>query len=296
MEQVVVKVPATTANLGPGFDTVGCAVELYATYTFTKNENGSVRVKDTLERYQNDKNLAIIAFKQALKYMGVPFCGVDLVVNSDIPISRGLGSSAATIVGGVLAANAFCNNKMTMEECLQIATELEGHPDNIAPALYGGLTASFMDGKVPHCAKYQISDRWHFTALVPDFKLSTPRARSALPRAVSIRDAVYNISRTAVTLKALEMGDDALLRISLNDRLHQPYRKVLIPEYSKVESIAKGLNASAVYLSGAGPTILCISTSAKFSESIRKPLLKLRNKWQVIPLNVEKHGAQVTVK
>lgn len=294
MEQVIVKVPATTANLGPGFDTVGCALGLYATYTFTKNE-GSVNVKDTLVRYQNDKNLAVIAFKHALKYMGEPFKGIDLVVNSDIPISRGLGSSAATIVGGVLAANAFCGNKMTKEECLFVATELEGHPDNIAPALYGGLTASFMDGKTPHCAKYQIHDKWFFTALIPDFKLSTPRARSALPRAVSVRDAVYNISRTAVTLKALENGDENLLRISLNDRLHQPYRKLLIPEYTKVENTAKSLNATAVYLSGAGPTILCISANAKFSESIKNPISKFRNRWQVLPLSVEKNGAEITV-
>lgn len=295
MEQVTVKVPATTANLGPGFDTVGCALTLYATYTFSRLD-GEVRVSDSLERYQNEKNLAIVAFKQALKYMHVPFNGIELCVKSNIPISRGLGSSAATIVGGVLAANAFCGKKLSKEECFAIATEIEGHPDNIAPALYGGLTASFMDGNVPHCAKYDINDKWHFTALVPDFKLSTFRARAALPRAVSVRDAVYNISRTAVTLKALETGDESMLKISLNDRLHQPYRKVLIPEYSKVESIAKSYNASAVYLSGAGPTILCISTNGKFSDSIRRPLSKLRNKWDVMPLKVDTLGATVIIK
>lgn len=295
MDQVVVKIPATTANMGPGFDCVGCALSVYNTITFKKMPSGVV-VDGKDRNFPNDKSLVVSAYKTALAELNQQFTGISIDINSKIPVTRGLGSSAAIIVGSVTAAYILSDIPLDKQRVFEIASKIEGHPDNVAPAIFGGLTASFMDGGVPHTVRYDINPKWHFTALVPSFRLNTSKARAALPRAITVRDAVYNLSRTAVMLKAFESGDEKMLKIAVNDRLHQPYRKMLIRDYSKIESIAKSLNCAAVYLSGAGPTIMCVSSSTDFSNKMAIRLkAEHKNNWEVLPLSVDTEGVQYTI-
>ncbi len=290
MEKVTLRVPATTANMGPGFDCVGCALSLYNTVSFEKYESGVV-IDGCPEEFRTPDNLTVVAFKKAMEYMEIPFKGVRATINAEIPMSRGLGSSAALIVAGVTAANLLYDGGLNHSQVIDISTEVEGHPDNIAPAVLGGLTASFLDGGASHSVKYDIHHKWNFVAAIPDFKLSTAKARSVLPDTVLRNDAVFNISRVAVGLKAFETGEEDILRASLGDKIHQPYRKSLVAEYETVERIAKELGVTAFYLSGAGPTLMCISTDSGFKDKLNIRLEKeCQIDWQVLPLDVDSKG------
>ncbi len=292
MDKVVLRVPATTANMGPGFDCVGCALSLYNTVSFEKHKG--ILIDGCPEEFRTPDNLTIVAFKRAMEYMGLPFTGVKATIDAAIPMSRGLGSSAALIVAGVMAANLLYDGRLQNNEIIDIATEVEGHPDNIAPAVLGGLTASFLEDGKSHNVKYDIHKKWHFVAAIPDFKLSTAKARSVLPDTVLRNDAVFNISRVAVGLKAFELGDENILKASLGDKLHQPYRKNLISEYETVEKIAKELHATAFYISGAGPTLMCISTSEDFKSGLKLRVSEeCEIEWTVLPLQVDNQGVTV---
>lgn len=292
MEKVVLRVPATTANMGPGFDCVGCALSLYNTVSFEKHDG--ILIDGCPEEFRTPDNLTIVAFKKAMEYMGLTFEGIKATIDAAIPMSRGLGSSAALIVAGVMAANLLYDGNLQNNEIIDIATEVEGHPDNIAPAVLGGLTASFLEDGKSHNVKYDIHGKWNFVAAIPDFKLSTAKARSVLPETVLRNDAVFNISRVAVGLKAFEIGDENILKASLGDKLHQPYRKSLISEYETVEKIAKELRATAFYISGAGPTLMCISTDEDFKSQLKHRISEeCEIEWTVLPLEVDNQGVTV---
>ena len=176
---------------------------------------------------------------------------------------------------------------------LTLATVLEGHPDNVAPALLGGLTVSMMTDRQAIAVPCPVSERIHVCALVPDFELSTHRARAVLPQSVPFADAVFNVSRAAATLRALETGDCGLLSIALDDRLHQPYRQELIAEYAPVRALALSCGAAAVCISGAGPTILCLHAQADFAARMTQAVSALHHNWHVLPLRVDPQGARV---
>ena len=291
MAKVSVKVPATTANIGPGFDCMGCALGVYNTLTFEVIPNG-IEISGCLDQKKNENNLAVIAYKKALEVMGIEFTGVRISMEAEIPGSRGLGSSAAIIVGSIMAATKLHNGKLSKYDIFKLATEIEGHPDNIAPALFGGLTASFMHDDIPHSVRYNISDKWRFIALVPEFRLPTNKARAALPKNVKFKDAVFNVSRTAVLLKAFESGDSNLLSLALEDKLHQPYRKPFIKEYDTVERAARRAGVVGFYLSGAGPTLMCIADSDDVLPRLKSYILaECRQPWRVLPLKVDNSGA-----
>ena len=291
MGKVVVKVPATSANLGPGFDSLGCALTLYNTLTFEKMKFG-LRIEGFPHRYRNAKNLAVVAYNKVLDKFNIKRTGLKVSIETNIPVSRGLGSSAAIILAGVLAANELEKCNLSKNQILEICTEIEGHPDNIAPALFGGLTASFVNNGKPYTTEYKINPKWHFIALIPDFKLSTYRARKVLPETVSFEDAVFNVSRVAALLKSLETGDEEILRNVLFDKLHQQYRAALIEEYDLIEKTVRDLGVDAFYLSGAGPTLMCITSNPdlylKITESLNS---KLKNKWDIVPLSIDYSGA-----
>ncbi len=293
MEKVTLRVPATTANMGPGFDCVGCALSLYNTVTFEKQQCGII-IDGCPKEFRTPDNLTIVAYKKALEYMNVPFSGIKATINAEIPMSRGLGSSAALIVAGVMAANLLYGGNLTSSEIIDICTEIEGHPDNIAPAVLGGLAASFLESGISHTVKYNIHSKWNFVAVIPDFKLSTAKARSVLPDTVHRNDAVFNISRVAVALKAFETGEEDILKVSLGDKIHQPYRKNLIAEYETVEKIAGELGVTAFYLSGAGPTLMCVSTDSGFKDKLNERIKKeCKNDWCVLPLDVDTIGVKI---
>ena len=292
MKRVTIRVPATTANLGPGFDAFGCALSLYTDVTFEETEAG-LEITGCPEEFTGPDNLAYVSYCAALATMSEELRGVKIHIEADIPVCRGLGSSAALLVAGAMGANVLRGNKLSTQGLLNITNAMEGHPDNLAPAFFGGLTASMVDNGLPVCVNFPLHPDWEFLALVPDFDLPTTVARQALPTEYDRNDAVYNIAHGALVLKALELGDEKLLRNAMQDRIHQPYRKKMIADYEKIESLIRTTGA-AFCLSGAGPTLLCITRNPGLEEKLAKKLDSITTAhWQMIPLHVEFQGAHV---
>lgn len=291
MRKVTVRVPATSANLGPGFDSVGCAWNLYNTFRFEIIENGLI-IDGCDKEFQTADNLCIVAYKTVMDKLNLPMDNLHLTIISNIPVSRGLGSSSTLITAGAFAANALHGNALSKDDLLCICNQIEGHPDNITPAILGGLTASFQQDGIPYTVKYNMSEDLHYVALIPDFPLSTSKARSVLPKTIDFSDATYNLSRISVLLKSFESGNIKLIRKSLSDKLHQPYRFPLIKDFDKIEKAVKKNENSAICISGAGSTLLVITDDFSFEEKISKMLEKLETNWQVVPLTVNQKGIE----
>ena len=290
MNKVTVRVPATTANLGPGFDAFGCALSLYTDVTFEETDTG-LEITGCDEAYQGPDNLAYTSYCAVLASLSEEVRGVKIHIDAHIPICRGLGSSAALLVAGAMGANLLRGSKLSTQGLLNITNAMEGHPDNLAPAFYGGLTASMVDSGLPVTVSFPLHPSWEFLALVPDFDLPTTLARSVLPEQVSRGDAIYNISHGAMVLKALELGDEKLLRTAMQDRLHQNYRKKLIPDYEKIEALVRTTGA-AFCLSGAGPTLLCLTRNKSLRDVLAQKMPRIsEHNWQILPLHVEFQGA-----
>jgi len=289
---VKVTVPASTANIGPGFDTLGLALNLYNTYTFEEIDEGLI-IEGCPECFRNENNLVYKSFMITENVLGKHVKGLKITMNADIPVSRGLGSSSACIVGGAFGANALLKGNLTKDELFNIAVRIEGHPDNIAPCVYGGLTASLAEDDAAYCSSYKINRNLKFCALIPDFETSTCEARKLLPSKVPFKDAVYNISRVAVLLKALENGDINLINKSLKDKLHQIYRKNLIHEYDDVEKICLENNSAAFFISGSGPTLMNIIDNSDFTIGIKKCIMSLENNWEIKLLLADETGVAV---
>lgn len=289
---ISVRVPASSANIGPGFDSVGIALNMVANFTFEKHEG--LFITGCPQEYCNENNLVYTSMLKVFEKAGREIFGVHIHMDTPIPLSRGLGSSSTCIVGGLLGANALLGNKFSKEEIFQMATEIEGHPDNVAPAIFGGCTSSFMSDQA-YSTKFEIHDKFQFCALIPDFELSTEKARKALPEKIPFADAVFNLSRIPSLLKALESGNEVLLEKALDDKLHQPYRKSLIPEYDKVEEICKRSGSHAVFLSGAGPTMMNIVSDLTFVDKIKEEISKLDHNWKIVLLQADNEGSMVKV-
>jgi homoserine kinase len=292
MKKVTVRVPATTANLGPGFDAFGCALSLYTDVTFEETDCG-LEITGCDEAYTGPDNMAYTSFCAVLASMSEEVKGVKIHIESQIPICRGLGSSAALLVAGAIGANVLRGNRLSTQGLLNITNAMEGHPDNLAPAFYGGLTASMVDNGLPVTVNFPLHPDWEILALVPDFTLATPKARAALPKQLPREDAVYNIAHGAMVLKALELGDEKLLRNAMQDRLHQPYRKNMIADYEKLEALVRTMGA-AFCLSGAGPTLLCITRDKGLQGRLEEKIATgLKANWEVLKLHVAFEGAKV---
>ncbi len=292
MKRVTIRVPATTANLGPGFDAFGCALNLYTDVTFEETDCG-LEITGCDEAYSGPDNMAYTAYCAVLASLSEEIRGVKIHIESQIPICRGLGSSAALLVAGAMGANVLRGNKLSTQGLLNITNAMEGHPDNLAPAFYGGLTASMVDNGLPVTVNFPLHKDWEFLALVPDFDLPTPLARSVLPKDVSRADAIYNIAHGALVLKALELGDEKLLRTAMQDKLHQNYRRSLIQDYDAIEALVRTTGA-AFCLSGAGPTLLCITLDEKLDEKLQKKLPSVtKANWQLLPLHIDFQGARI---
>ena len=246
--KISVKVPATTANLGAGFDCLGMALPIYNTITIEETvlpgtgieinviNDENVANDLILEHVPQDENSIIYKAVELLyNSIGQIPGELKITVQSQIPIARGLGSSASVIVGGLLAANELLGKPADEVALLSIATEVEGHPDNVTPAIVGGLVLSSLedDGRVIY-TKLDWSDEWAITVCVPDFELSTDIARSVLPKEVPMQDAVFNAKRLGMFVQAVNTHDEDLMRLALQDKLHQPYRMKLVPGLEKI--------------------------------------------------------------
>lgn len=286
---VMIQVPATTANMGPGFDSLGCAFALYNRFTFELADVTSVHGCD--EAFKGEDNLALVAFRETCLYAGVAPCAVKLTISADIPVSSGLGSSASLLVGGAMGANRLLNLNLSKDDIFKIASRLEGHPDNIAPAVYGGLTAALTDEKAEsYVVSYPISKVWSFCAFTTNLKVSTKEARAVLPNVISRSDAVFNSTHVALLPAVLMYGDIKLLPIVLQDKLHEPYRTPLITDFHPLCSFAKEAGAQAFFLSGSGPTCMAIYTDRAFPEKMRNAVETLSSKWNVMPLEIDREG------
>ena len=292
MKKVTIRVPATTANLGPGFDAFGCALSLYTDVTFEETDEG-LEITGCDEDFTGPDNLAYVSYCAVLESMSEEVRGVKIHINANIPIGRGLGSSAALLVAGAIGANVLRGNRLSTQGLLNITNAMEGHPDNLAPAFFGGLTASMVDNGLPVTVSFPLHPDWEFLALIPDFPLATVYARSVLPTQIPRADAVYNIAHGAMVLKALELGDEKLLRNAMQDRLHHPYRKSLIHDFEAIESLVRTTGA-AFCISGAGPTLLCITRHKNLEEKLAKKLHAITERsWEIVPLHIDFQGAQI---
>ena len=272
--KIKVSVPATSANIGSGFDALGLAVTLHNTVTFEESEVLDISSADGTRIPRGESNLVYRSAKGLFEKVGKQIPPLKITQTNPIPMARGLGSSSACIIAGLLGANRMLGDVLNTQELLTLATSIEGHPDNVAPALLGGLTSSvFEDGKV-YSVKRNVDETLCFAAIVPDYKL-TEAARAALPKEVSYRDAVYNLSRAALVPAAFCEGRHDLLAIATEDKLHQPYRMPLMPGSKEVFDMARLCGAKAVYVSGAGSTVMAVAEKAdaeKFYSKLEKGL------------------------
>ncbi len=293
---IEVRVPATSANIGPGFDCLGIALDIYNRFQIEEGGNG-LAINGCEDVYKNEKNLVYVSMQKCFEKIGYKSNGkgISISFESGIPISRGLGSSAACILGGVLAANKIGRGNLKKSEILDIASEIEGHPDNVAPALFGGMTASIKDGGRVYCEKISLPRNLKFCAIIPDFKLSTRDSRAVLPNSIPYRDGVYNVGRVSLLIAALSNGNFELLKLACKDRLHEIYRGSLIGNYNEISEECARLNSLCVFLSGAGPTIMAVLKDGEtdFCGQMETFLSKLKDKWVVKELRPDFEGTLV---
>jgi homoserine kinase len=262
MRQVIISVPATSANLGPGFDCLGIALDLRHRVTFTAHNEPGFRItaegEDAHLIPRNEDNLVYLAMRLVFQRVGGEPAGLHIHQANEIPIASGLGSSSTAILAGLNGANELAGSPLTDEEVLQMATDLEGHPDNVAPATYGGLVLGV---QTPEGLLVEQIPVFPMKAVVvlPDFELFTEVARSVLPTQVSMATAIHNCSRVGLLVRALETADYDLLSIAMQDRLHQPYRIPIIPGMAEAMQAACDAGAAGVALSGAGPSLIAFA-------------------------------------
>ena len=291
--KVRVKVPATSANLGPGFDVAGLAVSLYNTFVFELIDEG-LEIMGCPVQFQNEENLTYQAFLEGAKQCGLEFKGLRIdCVRQEVPYTRGLGSSSTCIVSGIVGAYAFMDQSEKRQEILELATKIEGHPDNVAPAIYGGLTVSVMEDNHVTTLNIPVKHDYRFVAFIPPFTLSTAKARAVLPDELSRADAIKNVSHLALLVASLINGYDDGLHLGFKDRLHQPYRGKLIKNFDEImEVLESDERVLGAYLSGAGPTIMAVikGFDTKGVVRLKEELGDLIEGWKVVKLEMDQRG------
>lgn len=309
--KVSVKVPASSANIGPGFDCLGLALPIYNTITIeetvlpgtgieinmmSEEETIDEMVFDSIPRDEN--NIVYKAVEMLYNSIGQVPSELKINIQSQIPIARGLGSSSSIIVGGLLAANKLLGSPADETALLAIATEVEGHPDNVAPAILGGfvLAAQEDDGSITY-SKLKWPEEWDLTVCVPDFQLATEIARSVLPKEVPMQDAIFNAKHLAMLIEAVDTADPKLMKAALKDKLHQPYREKLVPGMKEImEAFVHEDGVLGCVLSGAGPSLLVISYKYDVDKikSVVKDIWEKQNiKVDIRTMKVEEQGAVV---
>lgn len=288
---ITIKVPATSANLGPGFDSLGVALQLYATFHVELSEK--LRISGCPAQYANEDNLFATAYRFRMNQLGLKPDVFNLKVESDIPLARGLGSSAVFIVAGTVAAHVLHGLDFTLPEIVDAAAQFEGHADNVAPAVYGGLCATMIvEGEVL-VQRYPVHPSLHFYYIVPDFELLTHLTRVALPDKYLFADVVGSLAKVPFLLKGIENGDQRQIDASIQDAIHQPYRFPLIHQSEEVLAILTSFGINSVYISGAGPTLGIIVNRPLDEQAIQAKLSTLRHHFELRRLRVDDNGLEV---
>ena len=288
-------VPATSANFGPGFDCIGAAWTLSNEYEVDRCFDGALLIGSNGENQRADSdNLIIRAMEHAFRFAGFPIPGFKLtVIREDIPRSRGLGSSAAAVSAGLMAANALMSNALDSSTLLQLATDMEGHPDNAAPCLLGGLRVSVVDSdRRVQSVPVTLGGPLHFIAAVPPFSLKTVHSRSVLPNTYCRSDLIHTLSHAALLIAALQGGEWSYLSEALRDVCHQPYRLPLIPDGARVFELCQNHGALGCFLSGAGPTIVGVfSPGVPDLAAMTREGTEQIPGWAIVPLSLyERQG------
>lgn len=294
---VRVRIPATSANLGPGFDALGIALGLYNEIEVSEADGLTVSIEgegaQSIER--DEGNVVVRGIRAVCQLADCALRGLELRLINRIPPSRGLGSSAAAWLGGVLAGNVLAGHPLSRAQCLTLAIGYEGHPDNLTAACYGGLTIAVWDGSSLHTLRVPLATGLHLALLVPSVEASTSEARALLPLQVSMADAVHNLSRAALLVGALRDGRWDLLASATEDRLHQPYRRALFPWMPTVFDAARSAGAVGVVLSGAGPSILAFvpGPANAVASAMQKAMAPFDRAARGLVLSPDTEGAQV---
>ena len=296
---VTVNVPATSANMGSGFDSVGIALQLYNIISAEETDNGlKIEVTDESAKYipLNERNLVYRAMMATFDRIGYKPKGLHIIQTNNVPVTRGMGSSSACIVGGIMAANSIGNGNMTLQDVVNLASYLEGHPDNVTPAVTGGMAVAVKNKGVKFLNFPIDNEKLSFAVYIPNFSLRTKVARAALPELLSYRDASYNIGRSAMLTGAMLTENDGLLSTALQDRMHQYYRKRLIGGSSKIFYEAEKCGAIGTYISGSGSALVSIvkkENEEQFYSKMNNYITNNFRNWQFKYIPVDNTGATV---
>lgn len=291
-----IQIPATSANLGAGFDALGLALTFYNYVEMEESDKIDIASSDGLDIPTDEKNLIYISAKDLFNVCGKKLEGLKLRQTNSIPMARGLGSSSACIIAGLVGANKMLGDPLTKDDLVDLSAQIEGHPDNTAPALLGGIVTAVFDGRKVHWVKQEVFTKLKFIAIIPDFELKTEQARACLPKEIAHKDAVYNLSRAALFSASLLTGKFENLKTAVDDRLHQPYRMELIPHCKDVFDIAYTHGAYGAYISGAGPTIMAIvdENNTYFAGKMKFSLDNAGlNGWQVHEFRIDNEGTKI---
>ena len=306
-QSICIRVPGTSANCGPGFDSIGLACTVYNDLELSLKREPGLSIEVTGEGAQNipcdSRNIVWRSVQYLLRKAGKDkeYPGAVIRMENHVPLSRGLGSSATAIVSGLKAANVLIGNRFNRRELLQFATDIEGHPDNVAPAIFGGFTISTVtDGDV-ECFYFRPKFNLKLVVAVPDFPLATKKARAVLPAVVPIQDAVSNIGRAAMMVAALCRGNEKFLKNVFADKLHQPYRAELIPGMYDVFAAARQAGALGASLSGAGPCLIAYvlerkNVADKVGKAMQRAFSKHSVNAKIMIMDLDTRGAHVVNK
>ncbi len=305
MDRATVHVPATTANIGPGYDTFGLALGLHNTFSAVSAQEWSVEViGEGMGVLRTDsQNRVALAMAAGFAAAGSTVQAAHIVTRNEVPTGRGLGSSAAAIVGGLMLADAICGGVLGRDRVFELAVEMEGHADNVAAAIYGGFTLGWDDG-TPHARSLAPAGGLAAVVVIADWELPTAQSRGMLPESVSHVDAAFNVARAGLVAAAIATGDRELLAAGLHDRLHERYRTAAIPDFELVTASLRAAGCDGAVLSGAGPTILglviaetderALDRAQGVCELAARPLSAVGGRRAPIALPVDRHGARLT--
>ena len=287
-----ITVPATSANLGIGYDTLGMAVSLYSHFTFDRAE--ALTITGCPEQFQNEDNLVYESFVNALAEWGEETFPVSIDISTEVPVARGLGSSSTCVVAGIMGAAALTGHTVTREELVAIATAVEGHPDNVAPAILGAAVCSFTpEGELPRCLRYEVSKRLRFITIIPPYEVHTSDARKVVPQEVPLSTAVWQMGRIAGLTRGLEMGDLDLIAASNDDRLQEPYRRALIPDYDAIRETCLTGGAKTMWISGSGSTLMAVTDDTIVAKFLQVRLRERFPECKTHILTCDTDGAQI---
>lgn len=289
---IKVTVPATSANLGIGYDTLGMAVSLYSHFTFDHAD--SLTITGCPEEFQNEDNMVYQAFVEALDAWGLEPFPISIHIETEIPVARGLGSSSTCVVAGIMGAAALTRRTVTRDELVALAAQMEGHPDNVAPALLGAAVCSFTPtGELSRCLRYEVSDRLRFVTIIPPYEVHTSEARKVVPQEVPLSTAVWQMGRIAGLTRGLETGNTDLIAAANDDRLQEPYRRELIPDYDAIRATCLEGGAKTLWISGSGSTLMAVTDDTIVAKFLQVRLREQFPECETHILTCDNAGAQI---